>query len=102
MLKRLLWLAFFCAALFLLLGLMAQRSEALLTAPPQTLMQGALPPGTAPQKQETPENVSSQVALAEKADETPPKPDVFSNPVTALAGYRQARYQVFHLPDKAG
>lgn len=102
MLKRILWLAFFCAALLLLLGLMAQRSEALLTAPPQTLMQGALPPGTAPQKQETPQNVSLQTVLAENADVSPPKPDIFKHPVTALAGFRQARYQVFHLPDKAG
>ncbi|GEM_PF-892301 len=102
MLKRLCWLAFFAAALFLLLGLAARAPDS-LPAPPRTITQAALAVQPQPVGEAAPRAgltaALTRLAAPEKAlcqaAEAPPQPP------TRLP-YHQARYQAFHYPDEAG
>lgn len=102
MLKRLLWLAFFCAALCLLLGWMVRHSGGLPREPVVIRAQTALapravnPPQEAPEAEQTRETARPLVAQAPSQPPTALPAGVYRQP------HRQARYQVFHLPDKAG
>ena len=101
MLKRLFWLSLFCAAFFLLLGLMVQEGDAQAPRPIRVQAFFALLPGSSGNMGEE----QAPAAAAPFAAEGRPGPRLKAEPKGILImdqPYHERAFQAFHYPDEAG
>ncbi len=100
MLKRLCWLAFFAAALFLLVGL-AARAPGALPQPPRVQAQAALA-AQAPEARPALDTAGESPRLESGQDFIRPAFTPIGRELPVLAPYHQVCYYAFHYSDEAG